>query len=198
MSAKVFLGSVLLAVIISSAIGIFAFPMLYPIIYGDVSPIPGYTDEGIVLQSLYREFSTTAQILDDDNDSYIPVPDTELNITVQANSRITAVFSSLYILGISDSLAPSKRVGFNISLGVEGIGNKITRISYFETSSYSAIREFSSTFYLNYVSTPLPAGTYTVSLSWISIEEYPSFNYLLFNTPNANFTRSLWIQEYKT
>jgi hypothetical protein len=198
MSAKEVIGSVLLAVIISSAIGIFAFPMLYPIVYGDVSAIPGVTDDGIVVQSIYREFSTFAQIHDSETSSYNQVPDTRVNITIQENSTINAVFSSLYILGVSNTLGPSQRVGFNISLGVDGIGSRTTRISYFETGTFSANREFSSTFYLNFVSMPLPAGTYTVSLSWISIADQDGINYFLFNTPLANFTRSLWIQEYKT
>lgn len=197
MSTKVFVGSVLVAVIISSVIGLFALPLLYPIVYEDVSTIPGFADEGIVLQSLYKEFSTTAQIFDLEIGTYKPVPDTELNITIQTNSRINAVFSSIYILGVSDSLSPGQRVGFNISLGIEGMGNKTVRIAYFETSSYSALREFSSTFYLNFVSKPLPAGTYKVSLSWISIADLSGTSYFLFTTPNANFTRSLWIQEYK-
>ncbi|MFW9778505.1 MAG: hypothetical protein ACFFE8_06590 [Candidatus Heimdallarchaeota archaeon] len=198
MSTKAVAGSVLLAVIISSAIGLFALPLLYPIVYEDVSTIPGFTDGGIVLQSIYGEFTTTAQILDSDNDTYISVPDTKLNITIQSNSRIVSVYSSLYILGVSGSLSPSQRVGFNVSLGIEGIGKKTTRISYFETSAYPATREFSSTFYLNFVSAPLPAGSYTVALSWISIQDQDGLSYLLFNTPAANFTRSLWIQEYKT
>ncbi|MFX0171866.1 MAG: hypothetical protein ACFE9L_08100 [Candidatus Hodarchaeota archaeon] len=50
-------------------------------------------DKGIVLQTQYKEFFSTAQILDDYTGTYISVPDTELDITVQSNSRLAVIFT---------------------------------------------------------------------------------------------------------
>ncbi len=216
MSGKEFIGSVAVSLLAIGAITLFILPLLYPAIQTDVedtdsgisslqedleiaqSDISDLQDEakGIVLQSLYKEFSTSAQILDSNTGSYIPVPDTELEITIGDDSKIDAVFSGIYVLGVSNSL-DSDRLSFNIALIVEDVGNKTLRIAYYEVGTYPDHREFSSSFYINYVTNSLPTGTYTVSVAWISNEDQPgTTNYLPFTTPNANYTRSLWIQEF--
>ncbi|MFX1518040.1 MAG: hypothetical protein ACFFC6_17200, partial [Promethearchaeota archaeon] len=205
MSGKELIGSIAISFIAMGVITLFVLPQLYPAIQtgtddsdlqSDISnlqddleqaqtDISDLQDEvkGIVIQSLYEEFSTTAQILDSDTGSYIPVPDTELEITIQSDSKIAAVFSGVYVLGVSNSL-DSDRLSFNIALIVEGAGNRTLRIAYYEMGTYPDHREFSSSFYINYMTDSLAEGTYTISVAWISNEDQPgTTNYLLFTTP---------------
>ncbi len=190
MSGKVFAGSVFISLLGMGLISMFALPLLYPSLQTNLQD----DDIGIVLQSKYIGRSSQAQIIDSATSSWIDVPDTKMNITIETNSRIYALFNSMYVLGVSNSL-DSDRVAFNISLQIEGVGQRISRISYFEMGTYSDMREFSSTFTLNYMTEELTAGTYEVSLSWISLIDHPGNNYLLFSTPSANFTRTLVVQE---
>jgi hypothetical protein len=178
MSGKVFAGSVFVSLLGMGLISMFALPLLYPSLQTNLQD----DDIGIVLQSKYIERSSQAQIVDSATTSWVDVPDTKMNITIETNSRIYALFNSMYVLGVSNSL-DSDRVAFNISLQIEGVGQRISRISYFEMGTYSDMREFSSTFTLNYMTEELTAGT------------YPGNNYLLFSTPSANFTRTLVVQE---
>ena len=189
MSGKLFVGSVLISLIGMGLITIFAIPLLYPGLQ------IGTVNQGIVYQSKYLEISSLAQVDDSQISSMIQVPDTVMNITVQSKSRIYALFNSHYILGISNAL-DSDRVAFQIVLKVEDVGQRTSRIAYYEVGTYPDAREFSSTFTLNYLTEQLTKGTYKVGLYWISMSEQDGFNYLLFSTPAANYTRTLLVQEY--
>lgn len=198
MSGKEFLGSIAISFIAIGVIILFVLPFLYPAMQTDIE------DEGIVLQTKYKEFLSTAQILDDNTGSYILVPDTELNITVQNNSKLAVIFSGRYSLGLSDELSTGDKVAFNITLSVFDslnvlVGNRTARISYKTDEPIgTTILEISGIFYLDYLTSPLSAGTYTVSLSWISLYNRSGTTYFLFTTPLANFPRSIRLIEYKS
>ncbi|MFX0171865.1 MAG: hypothetical protein ACFE9L_08095 [Candidatus Hodarchaeota archaeon] len=79
------------------------------------------------------------------------------------------------------------------------VGNRTARISYkTDVSIGSETREISGIFYLDYLTSPLSAGTYTVSLSWISLYDASGQSYFLFTTPLAYFPRSIRLIEYKS
>jgi hypothetical protein len=77
------------------------------------------------------------------------------------------------------------------------VGNRTARISYPPDESIgTGTREISGIFYLEYLTSPLSAGTYTVSLSWISLYNRSGTTHSLFTTPLANFSRSIRLIEY--
>jgi hypothetical protein len=231
MSGKEFIGSIAISFIAIGAVALFALPLLYPAmqtnmediqtglnntesditdlqsditdLQSDITDLQS-EDKGIVLQTRYQEFFSTAQISDDDTGAYISVPDTELDITIQSNSRLTVIFSGRYSLGLSTSLLAGEKVAFNITLSVFNsldvlVGNRTARLSYkTDTAIGSQTREISGIFYLDYVTSPLSAGTYTVALSWVSLYDTSGQSYFIFTTPSAYFPRSIRLIEYKS
>ncbi|MFX0182650.1 MAG: hypothetical protein ACFE95_06155 [Candidatus Hodarchaeota archaeon] len=141
--------------------------------------------------------------MDDYIGSHILVPDTESNITVQSNSRLAVIFTGRYSLGLSDELSTGDKVAFNITLSVFDssdvlVGNRTARISYKTDEPIGTVTlEISGIFYLDYLPGPLSAGTYTLSLSWISLYNRSGTSYFIFTTPLASFPRSIRLIEYK-
>ena len=220
MSGKEFIGSIAISIIAIGVMTLFVMPQLYPVIQTgiddtqtDISDLQSDVENiqsdiadlqaesnGIVLQIKYKEFYSPAQILDDDIGSYIPIPDTELSITVQNNSRLAVIFSGRYSIGLDDSLGHDK-VAFNISMNINDstgklVGRRQTRISYYPDGPLSDRLEISGILYLDYVTNPLNEGTYTVSLSWISLYDQVDTTYLVLTSTPANFPRSLRLIEY--
>lgn len=195
MSGKIFLGSVLVSIVSMSLITVIALPILYP----NIQTIQPNQTGGILVQSKYMETSSLAQKTDVATlGTY--VPDTEMNITIQEDSQIYAVFNSPYVLGVSDSLS-NDNVSFRLSLSIRNsdpsiVGSRNARIFYFEEGTYTDAREFSSTVTMNYLSEELPAGVYNIDVTWASLGDRPGTNYLLFSTTDANATRSLFVQEF--
>ena len=84
---------------------------------------------------------------------------------------------------------------YNISLNIEGVGNRDTYIRY-DTTDHDVLTELSDFhIYLDFVTSPLPTGTYNVSVSWISQEDHIGTSYLTFNWDSWDPLRSLWVQE---
>jgi hypothetical protein len=202
MGAKEVLTSVIVSLAVVSAVGYVGLPMLFPVLQDtssadhshDYASLSHTHDLDIILQSKYIEVSTQAGI-SDESTSYVDIPDTEINVTIKAQSRIFVVFNSPYVLGVGDGFT-SQRVAFNISLGVEGVGNRTTRLSSFDFGTTISNKEIGSTLYVHYGTNPLPAGTYTVNVKYKSLTAYAGLNgYLTLNVPLANYTRSLWVME---
>ncbi|MHA1729127.1 MAG: hypothetical protein ACTSWY_10385 [Promethearchaeota archaeon] len=189
MSGKEIFGSVLISVIAMSAIIFFGLPVIFP------------NNENIVLQSKYVEISSLARIWDDQTASYQMVSGTQTNITVQENSRIYAEFSAVGLLSLGQSF--NTKSDFVIALVIEGIGNRTIRLSLFDKDiSLPGISDFfqrTYTIYIQYVSDPLPSGTYNISVQWISVYNSLGDHELrLSPIGGEEYVRSLFIQEHAT
>jgi len=184
MSGKEVVGSILISLILMSAIVFFALPFIFP----------GVSEKNIVVQSKYAEWKTTAMIYDSETTAYKKISDTELNITIQESSSLAIVFSADAILHLSDTFTVKNSYFFSVV--VEGVGNKTFFITYFDSSAATgSIRELTYNLYVNYVTNPLPAGTYNVAVYWQSRFDANGSNFLSLAHSGYNYSRSLWIQE---
>ena len=185
MSAKVFLGSVLVSLVIMAPLAYFILPMLYPNMD---------TDRG-VLQSVYEEFDSEAWIADS-TVAYELINDTELIITTQGDSSLAVLFSMQAVLSLDDTMVGALQ--FNISLVVQGVGSKEIRIAHYTGSPIGSYREIPVDATINYVTGVLPAGNYSVSVRWSSRFDLTGNNYLIaYTEPNYMFPRTLWVQEMR-
>ncbi|TFG19115.1 MAG: hypothetical protein EU530_07205 [Promethearchaeota archaeon] len=137
----------------------------------------------------HGEWETQAIVYDNEL-TWADVPDTEVNITIKKNSRISCIYSSSYLIGLWGTLG-SEQVKFFVALVVEGVGNKTTYVKYWDQSGVTNNIEIASSFSSHYVTDPLAKGTYRVYLTWRSVLDSTGTNYLIFNTPAANYTRCL-------
>jgi len=183
--------NVILSVLVMSVVSIFILP---PII-ADLNPSSnGSNDTGIVLQSKYEMYDARASINDSETTSYQLVPDTTMLISVQNQSRISAVFSGYYYISIS-SMDAGHILHYNLSLDIKGIGNRFTHVRYHTTDHNILTETTGFNMYLDYVTDPLPAGTYNVSVFWMSLNDHDGTSYFTFNWDPEDALRALWVQE---
>ena len=91
-----------------------------------------------------------------------------------------------------------EKIAIFFSVVVEGVGNKTFFISYYDSSGATgAYRQLTYNLYVNYVTNPLPAGTYNVAVYWQSRSDANGNNYLSLAHSAYNYSRSLWIQELR-
>ncbi|MFW9917865.1 MAG: hypothetical protein ACFFGZ_19875 [Candidatus Thorarchaeota archaeon] len=198
-SAQVFIFSVISSILVMSALTLYILPDISEELNAPLSQEEEQEilseDQGIVIQSKYQTWDSRAVLDDSSTSSYAQIPDTSLSITIQAQSRIAAVFMSDYWLRLED-LPAGDELRYNISLAVEGVGNESIVVNYYDSVSLT-IKEISSTLYIDYVTASLPAGTYTVSVWWMSELNQFDLNSLRLSDTNEPHTRSLWVQELK-
>lgn len=150
-------------------------------------------DKGILVQSIYLENNSQAFIVDSDT-IYEEVPDTEINITIEQNSRILAIFSGEATLSIGTTF--NFGVNFFVTLDIEGVGNRTMRIHFYDNGGPTATtREITHNLCNVYQSEPLPAGTYTVSVYWKSEYDATGSAQLILSTIANPKTRALLVQE---
>lgn len=185
--------NVFLSVLIMSVVSIFILP---PII-ADLNPSSnGSNENGIVLQSKYQRYNTRADLYDSDPIGYVLMPNTTILITIQAQSRISAIFSGYYWLSIQ-SVHAGNAVQFNISLNIAGVGQSETYI-YYRTTAYNITTELSgNNIDLYYFTDPLAAGTYNISVFWTPQADHDGTGRITFNwdPDDPPYLRSLWVQE---
>jgi hypothetical protein len=183
--------NVALSVLIMSLVTIFVLP---PIMEDLNISSNGSTDRGIVLQSKYEIYDERASITDSENTSYKLIPNTTMLITIQDQSRISAVFSG-YCYRAINGMDAGHRLQYNISLNIDGVVVRETIVRY-QTTDHQVLTELQDVnMYLDFVTNPLPAGTYNVSLSWISVYNHDGSSSLTFNWDPDEPLRSLWLQE---
>ena len=193
MSGKDIVFSTFASLVVVSLVGFVALPALYPTLQTNDTK----EDLGLVIQSKYLEVSSTAGITDDNVGSFVKVPDTSLNMSISANSRISATFTSPFIFGIGPNVT-NKRFLFNVSLEVETVGNETITLSSWNSGTTTSYFEYSSTMYIHYLSPKLSAGNYTINVKYVSShQESPQLAYLTLCTNKINQTRSLWVLEMR-
>ena len=165
-----------------------------PVVFPNITEEPPtYEDQGILLQSIYLENDSQAFIIDTDT-TYEEVPDTEINITIEQNSRILAIFSGEVTLSIGTTF--NFGVNFFVALDIEGVGNRTMRIHFYDNGGPTGTtREITHNLCNVYQSESLPAGTYTISVYWKSEYDATGSAQLLLSTIANPKTRALLVQE---
>jgi len=188
----ILMGSVLLSIILVPT-------TIMPIIYPSLQADPNST--GILIQEKHNSVNTVAAISDLATIHYYDVPDTHLAITIQNNSKILAMFSSPYLLVISDDFGPNEALIFNISLNIGTVAKRDTRIEYTELGNdLASARHIGGNMFILCETENLPAGTYNVKVSWISrstVNNPVGTNQLQFSSIYQKPLRTLWVQEIK-
>jgi len=160
--------------------------------------LPGVDTKNTLIQTQYGEWNSPAYVFDYQL-TPVKMPDTELTITINANSRLYMTFSAIAILSLSDTF--TGRQGYNISLGVENIGNRTIQANYYDdTPAVTGVfRQISINLYIDYMTPRLPAGIYKVDLFWNSMYDASGDNSLSVAHSGGytpfNFTRTLLVQE---
>ncbi|MHA1986743.1 MAG: hypothetical protein ACW98D_08900 [Promethearchaeota archaeon] len=171
MSGKGIIGSIVASVTLSAIItGGLSF-LILPIIYPNMKQ-----DEGIVLQEVYVEFNTAANITYN-NISYQKIPDTEASITIKENSKLSITFNAMFMLLLEASY--SGACAYNISLVVNGYGNKTYTIAYIKDGT--GLRLIPINFYATFITGTLSTGTYLVEVYWKSYNDVNPDHSLLLN-----------------
>lgn len=188
----ILMGSVLLSIILVPT-------TIMPIIYPSLQADPNST--GILIQEKHNSVNTVAAISDLATVHYYDVPDTHLAITIQNNSKILAMFSSPYLLVISDDFGPNEALIFNIALNIGTVTKRDTRIEYTELGNdLASARHIGGNMFILCETENLPAGTYNVTVSWISkstVNNPVGTNQLQFSSIFQKPLRTLWVQEIK-
>ena len=188
----ILMGSVLLSIILVPT-------TIMPIIYPSLQADPNST--GILIQEKHNSVNTVAAISDLATVHYYDVPDTHLAITIQNNSKILAMFSSPYLLVISDDFGPNEALIFNIALNIGTVTKRDTRIEYTELGNdLASARHIGGNMFILCETENLPAGTYNVTVSWISkstVGNPVGTNQLQFSSIYQKPLRTLWVQEIK-
>ncbi len=196
------IGSTIISVLIIGVLLYFIGPILLPGLTEQDADLQNKYDElaerDLVLQYKYDEWNTAAYIWDHDDSSYMKMEDTEINITIEQDSRIYATFSAMALLSLDDSFAG--RSSYNISLVVEDVVNRTIMVIYFDGApATSYYRETSVNLYINLVTESLPAGAYTVAIYWVSTYNAIGTNSLsVAHAPKYNYTRTMFVQELKS
>ncbi len=147
---------------------------------------------GSVDQTAFGSWRTQVFIADGTT-TVTPVPETTLNITTRGTARLLIRFVTQYVHYMNGGHNGISRYEVNLTLNGATIAGGM--IEYVTDAALATWIEISSTFVLEYLTDPLPAGTYTVSLQWVSLYSIGSTDsILIFCTPNFNYSRSILIQ----
>ncbi len=189
MSAKIFIGSVLVSILILAPATYFLLPVLYPNMKNEV------TDEvtGIVLQSEYFLFDSEERIYDHDL-TYQMMNGTTCLVQTQGNSSLTILFSAVGHMFLNG--AWREKSEYLIDLVVGGFVNRAVIHAFYDFGPVVGdYRYVSFDLTINLDTGILTAGTYNISVYWRSTEDAVGSNYFRIYDPSLNNLRSLWIQE---
>jgi hypothetical protein len=192
MSTKSVVGAMVGSILITTA-------LIWGLLFMGV--LPGVDTKNVVLQEKYGEWNSPAYIFDNQL-TYTKMPDTELSITINANSKLLVSFSAMSIMTLNTAF--TGRVGYNISLTVVNVGNRTIQADYYDGAPATGfVRQISMNLFINYMTTNLPAGTYKVELYWRSGFDAPapgpdnSLSVAHVGGTGYNFTRTLLAQEIR-
>ena len=155
--------------------------------YDQSNEIENLSDEGILIQTQYVEFT---EYLGIDNSDLVPeiMANTNLNVTTQGNSKLRVTFTENFVMRFSTGFAGSAK--FNVTLSIVGLQNKT--LSMFESRTVATtVQESSNRFVQVTLETGiLPAATYSIVIFWYSEEVVADTVYLF-----TYDSRSLYAQE---
>ena len=188
MSAKIFIGSVLVSILILAPATYFLRPILYPSM-NDVT----IDETGLLLQSGYFLFDSEARIFDNEL-ALKMMNSTTCLIETQGNSSLTILFSTVGVMSLNS--AWREKSEYIIDLVVEGVGNKaILHAFHDDGPAHGAYRVLTFDIAINFDTGVLTAGTYNISVYWRSTVDGIGTNSFYIYDPGNDYLRSLWIQE---
>jgi hypothetical protein len=168
------------AVLVSFALGYFVIPLLEPAPSGVIRQV-----QSVEANSLASIDSTTA--------TWQTVPGMSLVITTSHPSRLRATFSTPTDITIPTST--SGRVMWNLTLAISGVGSRNGSIGYLTQAVLSDYMQLYESFSIIYLTASVPAGSYSVTVSWVSHSLATQTCNLYLSTPTFNYTRSLVVEE---
>ncbi len=183
MSRKSSVGLFIGAVLVSFALAYFLLPILQP-------------TTGTIRQTKFVESRSLAYLLDSET-TLKPIPEITTTMTVNDKSSLTAVLSSGITMTVDSAF--SGIAFFEISIVIQGVGNRTAGIEYASTSVLNSTIKFAETFYIEYRTGPLAAGTYNVTAYWLSLAgaTHTGSAQISMTTGTGvyNYTRTLVVQE---
>ncbi len=168
------------AVLVSFALGLFVIPLLEP------------APAGITRQIQSVESNSSAYI-DSNTVTWQSIPDMSLVITTTHPSRLRATFSSPADITLPTSM--SGRAEWYILLSISGVGSRNASIGYLSQAALSDYIQLYESFSMDYLTASVPAGSYSVTVSWVSHSLATQVCYLELSDTTFNFTRSLIVEE---
>jgi hypothetical protein len=181
------------AVLVSLVLAYFLLPLLLP-----TTPSKGLIRQTQIVES-HADATIEAPI------AFAPIPGMTLEISTIDESYLQATLSSGIILLLTDDgsgpppIQFSGTIIYEISLIVQGVGNRTVDVGYSSTSKINSTVTITQTFYLDYLTGPLSAGTYNVTAYW---RFRPGTTFtgraglsMTAGTGSNNYTRSLIVQE---
>ncbi|MFX0202996.1 MAG: hypothetical protein ACFFCW_43385 [Candidatus Hodarchaeota archaeon] len=187
MSKESFIVGFFIGIVLTGVVAYAALPML--------ESEETHEETGRILQMKYEEFRSTAFLMDSSTSNWTRIPDTEMNITTEGDSRLSVTFSAIGILHLDTTFTGNCK--FNISLHIGGITSRQTRVSLYRGGS-GATLEMSKTIYVHLETDTLPKGAYQISVNWIAQHDGIGSNQLILANTPFNFTRSLSVWEIST
>ncbi len=178
------------AVLVSLVLAYFLLPLL----------LPTTPSKGLIRQIQIAESHTSTSI--EGPYAFAPIPGMTLEITTVDESSLKAMLSSGIMLLLTEDGSQihfSGTIIYEISLIVQGVGNRTVDVGYSSSSKINSTVTITQTFYLDYLTGPLSAGTYNVTAYW---RFRPGTTFtgraglsMTAGTGSNNYTRSLIVQE---
>ncbi|MFX0184362.1 MAG: hypothetical protein ACFE95_14875 [Candidatus Hodarchaeota archaeon] len=205
MSGKDVFASVVISLVVIGATTLIVMPQLYPVIQTDIEDIQSDIDDlqsGAVLQTKELVTNDHAMIDEEDNTTLLLMNNTILTISIRNDSRINARFSAVFRLVMKSGYV--KHADYRITLMLQGVSGQSTRIYYSDyLGSTTNSLYLTSQVSIEYLSSNLEAGNYTIAVWWQSLYDNPSANRISrlyasdidFYISTHAYSRTLIIQE---
>lgn len=154
-----------------------------------------------VISEEYKSWQNESYIYDY-NLKWSLMNQTQMNLTINQNSKIFAQFSAPFLLSLDAVF--STEILFEVSLIIEGpsntvVANTTVPIYYYDGSSTGSIRQMNYYPTLTVMTNKLSAGTYNCSIHWISTYDAPGSNFLSVGHHSTissyHFDRWMMVQE---
>jgi len=166
----IIIANVFITLIISGTCIYFGVPLLYPDLSDmatedDLDDYVLKDDKGVIVQSKYKEINSSAIIWDNYLTESV-MPDTEMNITTQGNTKLSVSFDAQFSLLLVDTFKYT--AFYNITLQIEGVKQEtVDIVEYHGEPIVGQVQKF---IYLqiSFETGILPAGTYDISVIWYS------------------------------
>lgn len=138
--------------------------------------------------------SQTLAYLTNSSMTYTAIPDMSLEITIADKSFVYAVLSSGITMFLNQTFSGISL--YDIALVVAGVGNRTVAVEYISEKPISSTIKIAESFYLDYHTGSLAAGTYLITAYWkCSLAPSTGYSQISMTTGVYNYTRSLMAQE---
>ncbi|MBD3188463.1 hypothetical protein GF325_16655 [Candidatus Bathyarchaeota archaeon] len=155
-------------------------------------PPPNQGQSGAVLQTKYIS-ARSLEVLYDFETTQSLIEDMEIMLTTSGNSYLELRFSSPVGLFLDPSF--SSAVEFNFTMWFDGVLSSTTEVRAFRDSASGQNEEYTDHISLEHVTDILPAGTYTINVTWYSVHDQSGTSQVYLTLPLFNTTRTLMVQE---